>query len=216
MRHLRSSPQSCRVGLCVRKGPREGTLLISVLEQNKQSRSRKEHIIMTKRIAGIAIPDSKLSTEAADALREYGTQLLWNHSHRVFLFGSLLGRQENLKYDAELLYIGAVFHDLGLTEHYRSLDKRFEVDSANAARGFLEQHGIPKEATQLLWDAIALPQTIGVAQYKEPVVALLYHGVGFDVMGDRFEELSEETRKQVVSAFPPTGFKNHILHPFFI
>jgi hypothetical protein len=103
---------------------------------------------------------------------------------------------------------------LGLTEHYSSPDKRFEVDSANAARGFLEQHGIPKEATQLLWDAIALHQTLGVAQYKEPVVALLYHGVGFDVMGDRFEELSEQTRHQVVSAFPRDGFKNQILHAF--
>src|SRR5260370_10713292 len=214
MRHLRSSPQSCRVGLCVRKGTREGTLFISVLEQNKQPRSRKEHIIVTRSTAGIAIPDRKLSTEAADALREYGTALLWNHSQRVFLFGSLLGRQENLKYDAELLYIGAVFHDLGLTEHYSSLDKRVEVDSANAARGFLEQHGIPKEATQLLWDPITLHQTIGVAQYKQPVAALLYHGVGFDVMGDRFEELSEQTRQQVVSAFPRDGFKNQLLHAF--
>src|SRR5258708_15080641 len=141
MRHLRSSPQSCRVGLCVRKGPREGTLLISVLEQNKQSRSRKEHIIMTKRIAGIAIPDSKLSTEAADALREYGTPLLWNHSHRVFLFGSLLGRQENLKYDAELLYMSALFHDLALTRHYMSADKRFVLYVANPTPTLLDPPG---------------------------------------------------------------------------
>jgi HD superfamily phosphodiesterase len=141
---------------------------------------------MTKSIAGIAIPDSKLSTEAADALREYGNLLLWKHSHRVFLFGSLLGRQENLKYDPELLYISALFHDLGLTKHYSNADKRFKVDGANAARSLLEQHGFSKESTQLVWDAIALHQTIGVAQYKEPVVALLYHGVGFDVMGDRF------------------------------
>src|SRR5260370_245412 len=103
-----------------------------------------------------------------------------------FLFGSLLGRQENLKYDPELLYISALFHDLGLTKHYGSADKRFEVDGANAARSLLEQHGLSKESTQLVWDAIALHQTIGVAQYKEPVVALLYHGVGFDVMSDRF------------------------------
>ena len=169
---------------------------------------------MTKSIAGIAIPDSKLTNEAADLLREYGSRLLWNHSHRVFLFGSLLGREENLKYDPELLYISALFHDLGLTKHYSSPDKRFEVDGANAARSLLEQHGISKESTQLVWDAIALHQTIGVAQYKEPVVALLYHGVGFDVMGDRFEELSEQTRHQVVSAFPRDGFKNQILHAF--
>jgi hypothetical protein len=171
---------------------------------------------MTKSTAGIAIPDSKLSNEAADVLREYGNALLWNHSHRVFLFGSLLGRQENQKYDPELLYVSALFHDLGLTRHYRSPDKRFEIDGANAARSLLEQHGISKESTQLVWDAIALHQTIGVAQYKEPVVALLYHGVGYDVMGDRFEELSEQTRTQVVSAFPHgDDFKNQILHSFF-
>jgi hypothetical protein len=75
--------------------------------------------------------------------------------------------------------MSALFHDLGLTKHYRSADKRFEVDGANAARSLLEQHGLSKESTQLVWDAIALHQTIRVAQYKEPVVALLYHGVGF-------------------------------------
>jgi hypothetical protein len=160
---------------------------------------------MTKSIAGIALPDSQLANEAAELLHEYGGQLLWNHSHRAFLFGSLLGRQENQKYDPELLYVSAVFHDLGLTQHYRSADKRFEVDGANADRSLLEQHGLSKESTQLVWDAIALHQTIGVVQYKEPVVALLYHGVGFDVMGDRFEDLSEQTRTQVVSAFPATG-----------
>jgi hypothetical protein len=169
---------------------------------------------MTKSIADIAIPDSKLANEAAELLREYGNLLLWNHSHRVFLFGALLGRRENLMYDPELLYISALFHDLGLTDHYRSADKRFEVDGANAARRFLEQHGVSHESTQLVWDAIALHTTIGVAQYKEPMVALVYHGVGFDVMGDRFEELSRETRTQVVSAFPRDGFKNAILPAF--
>jgi hypothetical protein len=169
---------------------------------------------MTQSIAGIAIPDSPLSTAAADTLRQYGTSLLWNHSHRVFLFGSLLGRQEHLQYDPELLYVSAVFHDLGLTQQYRSADKRFEVDGANAARSLLEQYGCSQASAQLVWDAIALHQTIGVAQYKEPVVALLYHGVGFDVMGDRFEDLSEQTRTQVVSAFPRDGFKNKVLPAF--
>ncbi|HEX4203507.1 MAG TPA: HD domain-containing protein [Ktedonobacteraceae bacterium] len=169
---------------------------------------------MTKNLAGIEVPDSKLANEAAGLLREYGNPLLWNHSHRVFLFGSLLGRKDGAKYDPELLYMSALFHDLGLTPHYSSPDKRFEVDGANAARSFLEQHGISGETTQLVWDAIALHTTIGVAPYKEPVVALLYHGVGFDVMGDRFKEISEEARTQIVSAFPRDGFKNKILHAF--
>ncbi|GHO58150.1 HD domain-containing protein [Ktedonobacter robiniae] len=170
--------------------------------------------MIPKNIAGIAIPDSSLANEAAELLREHGTPLLWNHSHRVYLFGALQGHQAGLRYDPELLYISALFHDLGLTEKYRSPDKRFEVDGANAARSFLEQHGISNESTQLVWDAIALHTTRGVAQYKEPVVALVYHGVVFDVIGDHFEELSEETRSQVVSAFPREDFKNKILHAF--
>jgi hypothetical protein len=162
---------------------------------------------MATTIAGIAVPDSSLAKDAADVLHEYGSLLLWNHSHRVFLFGSLFGRQEKLVYDPELLYISALFHDLGLTSQYRSPDKRFEVDGANAARSFLEQHGIPHEATRLVWEAIALHNTRGIAQYMEPVVALLYRGVVFDVIGDHFTEFSEETRSQVVSAFPREGFK---------
>jgi len=111
---------------------------------------------MTKSIAGIAIPDSKLANEAAELLHEYGDQLLWNHSHRVFLFGSLLGRQENQKYDPELLYVSAVFHDLGLTKHYRSPDKRFEVDGANAARSLLEQHALSVDRRdQMVTEAVA-------------------------------------------------------------
>src|SRR6202022_1279856 len=77
------------------------------------------------------------------------------------------------------LPIGAVFHDLGLTKKFSSPDKRFEVDGANAARSFLEQQGISKAKIQIVWDAIALHTTIGVAQYKEPEVFLVY--LGYDV-----------------------------------
>ncbi|GHO79723.1 HD domain-containing protein [Ktedonobacter sp. SOSP1-85] len=169
---------------------------------------------MPKNIAGIAIPDSSLANEAAELLREHGTPLLWNHSHRVYLFGALQGHQTGMHYDPELLYISALFHDLGLTEKYRSQDKRFEVDGANAARDFLTSHGIPHASIQLVWDAIAFHTTIGIAQYKEPVVALVNAGVGLDVIGEGYEDLAEEVRGQVVAAFPRDGFKHKILHAF--
>ena len=89
----------------------------------------------------------------------------------------------NLKYDEELLYVSALFHDLGLTKKFSSPDKRFEVDGANAARSFLQQHGMDNESIRLVWDSIALHTTIGIAEYKEPQVSLIYSGVGYDVMG---------------------------------
>ncbi|HEV2478838.1 MAG TPA: HD domain-containing protein [Puia sp.] len=169
----------------------------------------------SKEIAGIKIPDSKLATHATELLLEHGTDFIYNHSLRVFLFASLNGKRNSLDYDPELLYISAIFHDLGLTKHYSSPDKRFEVDGANAAREFLNAHGLPRTTQQLVWDAIALHTTIGIAEYKENEVALLYSGVGLDVMGEGYQNLSAADRNEIIEAFPRTDFKKRIIPTFF-
>jgi len=168
-----------------------------------------------KTVAGISIPDSAIATQATELLQEHGTDFIYNHSLRVFLFASLNADRRAVAYDPELLYVSAVFHDLGLVPHYSSADKRFEVDGANAARDFLKSHGLPKEALQLVWDAIALHTTIGVAEHKEAEVALLYSGVGLDVMGEGYENLSIENREEIVRAFPRSDFKKRIIPTFF-
>lgn len=169
---------------------------------------------MSHVVAEIQIPDSTLAKAAAELLREHGNDLLWNHSHRVYLFGALMGKRNNVKYDLELLYISALFHDLGLTKHYSSPDKRFEVDGANAARDFLRSYGVPEESARLVWDAVALHTTIGIAQYKEPEVALINSGVSYDVVGENFDAFTEDVRNQVTLAYPRNGFKNKILPAF--
>ena len=168
-----------------------------------------------KSVAGINIPDSTIANQATELLLEYGTPFIYNHSVRVFLFSSLNGKRSNMQYDAELLYVASVFHDLGLTPHYSSPDLRFEVDGANAARKFLEGHGLPKDQLQLVWDTIALHTTIGVAEHKEPEVALMYSGVGLDVMGEGYENLSEVNRQEIIGAFPRNDFKKNIIPTFF-
>jgi hypothetical protein len=94
-------------------------------------------------------------------------------------------------------------------------DLRFEVDGANAARDFLKSHGLPKESLQLVWDTIALHTTIGVAEHKENEVALMYSGVGLDVMGEGYENLSAEHREEIIHAFPRNDFKKNIIPTFF-
>jgi HD superfamily phosphodiesterase len=93
-------------------------------------------------IAGIKIPDSAIARAATDLVRDTETDLLYNHSRRVFLFGALTGDRKGLKYDPELLYLGAMFHDMGLMQAYSSENCRFEVDGANAARDFMMQYGM--------------------------------------------------------------------------
>lgn len=166
-------------------------------------------------VAGIKIPDSAIAKQATELLLEHGTEFLYNHSLRVFLFASLNAARKKTAHDPELLYVSSVFHDLGLTPHYSSADKRFEVDGADAARDFLKTHGLPQQALQLVWDTIALHTTIGIAEHKEAEVALMNYGVSLDVVGEGYEELSDEQRDSIVQQFPRTGFKKNIIPTFF-
>src|ERR1700680_5193714 len=96
-------------------------------------------------ISGIRIPDSKLANEITEFIRDTEPALLFNHSSRVYYFGALAGQRRGLKFDAELLYAGAMFHDVGLVSAFSSEADRFEVDGANAARAFLHRHNIAEQ-----------------------------------------------------------------------
>ena len=163
-------------------------------------------------IAGIEIPDGKLATEATELVRDLTDDLIYDHSRRVFLFGSLSGQE--LKYDPELLYVGAMFHDLGLTAGYRGSQQRFEIDGADAAADFLRTHGLADEQTQLVWTAIALHTTPEVPQHMAPEIALVTAGVEADVLGLGLDKISTAARAEVVAAHPRPDFKNRILQAF--
>lgn len=169
---------------------------------------------MTETIAGITIPDSSLATEATELVRDVTTPLVYDHSRRVFLFGALRGERDSIAYDPELLYIGAMFHDLGLTETYRRTDQRFEIDGADEARRFLASHGIADEAADKVWTSIALHTTPEIPLHMGSEIALVTRGVEHDVMGLGFDTVTEEQRAEVIAAHPRPDFKNGILAAF--
>lgn len=169
-----------------------------------------------KSISGVSIPDTKLAREITEFIRDEETDLLFNHSSRVYYFGALAGRQRGLEFDAELLYAGAMFHDLGLMQDHSSLAERFEVDGANAAHNFLHERGISKQDLDTVWTAIALHTTPGIPQYMHPVIALVTAGVEMDVLGLTYAQYPDEVRDAVVSEYPRTPhFKEDILQAFY-
>jgi hypothetical protein len=165
-------------------------------------------------IAGIDIPDTPLVREITEYIRDTEDELLFNHSRRVFLFGALQGRRRGLQPDLELLYAGAMFHDIGLTENYRTSMVRFEVDGANAARDFLLQRGVDDAAARKVWLSIALHTTPGVPEFLEPEIALVTAGVETDVLGIGRDDLSSDALDAVTAAHPRPDFKNRILRAF--
>jgi hypothetical protein len=162
-------------------------------------------------ISRVRIPDSKIAREAAELVRQHESEMLFNHSVRVFLFGAMKGARQNLKFDPELLYVAALFHDLGLADAYHTETKRFEVDGADAAREFLKSHGIPEPEADLVWEAIALHTTPGIPQYMRPEIALTNAGVLMDVVGIGYDEYTPEQRAQVIADFPRGDFKNEFI-----
>jgi hypothetical protein len=167
-------------------------------------------------IDGITIPDSKLAREITELVRDTESDLLFHHSSRVYFWGALAGKRRGLKFDAELLYAGAMFHDVGLTAHHCSEHERFEVDGANAARDFLRARGIMQQDIDLVWTAIALHTTPGIPQHMHPVIALVTAGVEMDVLGIAYGDYSAAQRNAVVHAHPRAGhFKEDIIQAFY-
>ena len=156
-------------------------------------------------LSEFSIPDSEIAKKATRLVAEVSPKSLYNHCVRTYLFGEILGKRNRLKYDRELLYLGAVMHDLGLTEKFDSGEQRFEVDGADAAQAFVLEHGLSAEKAEIVWDAIALHTSSGIASRKQPEIALVHLGAGADLFGMGLEDIEPETIEKVVDDYARLG-----------
>jgi len=167
-------------------------------------------------VEGIRVPDSSLAREITELVRDTESALLFHHSSRVYYWGALAGKRRSLKFDRELLYAAAMFHDMGLTPAHCSAHERFEIDGANAARDFLRSRGIAQRDIDTVWTAIALHTTPGIPQHMQPVAALVTAGVEMDVRGLAYAEYSDVERAAVFHAHPRTEhFKEGSIQAFY-
>lgn len=167
-------------------------------------------------VVGGRIPDSALARAATQLVRDTESELLFRHSVRVYFWAALLAERKGLTFDAELLYVAALFHDIGLTPAYRSSQLRFEVDGANAARDFLHARGIAASEVERVWLAIALHTTPGIPEHLSAEIALLQAGAGMDVIGRGYDQLTAQQRDAVLSAYPRgEHFKQDMIDAFY-
>ena len=156
-----------------------------------------------------------LSRAPPQFVRDTEDGLLYNHSRRVLFWGALTGERRSLKYDPELLYLGAMFHDMGLTDKYSSPDLRFEVDGAKAARDFMKSYGVREREIEDVWTAIALHTTPGIPEHMRPNIALVTARVEMDVLGIAYHHFTHEQRDHVCVHHPrETNFKENVIEHF--
>jgi HD domain len=161
-------------------------------------------------LAGIEVVDTPLVHDATELARNSSEPYLFNHAMRSWLFGVLIAEGAEPAPDPEVLAVSAILHDLGLTDRY-SAQERFEVDSANAARSFLKERGIPAHQIQLVWDAIALHTTRSIALHKEPEVAVMHSGIAVDVIGAGLELIPQDNVRAILAEFPRLSMKKQFL-----
>src|SRR6185369_14765145 len=122
-------------------------------------------------VAGISVPNTPIITDALGYAQRLSEPYLFNHAVRSWLFAICIARAKNIDYDPEVVAIGTILHDIGLTDSVTG-PKRFEVNGADAARAFVAERGLSDRRAQLIWDLVALNSTVSIALYKEPEVAV--------------------------------------------
>ena len=159
----------------------------------------------TRLLGGISVSDTPVITRALDYAQAHSEPYLFNHAVRSWLFAVRLGQLQGSPYDAEVVAIGTLLHDLGLTSGFAG-PRRFEIDGADAARMFAERHGLAEDRARLIWDCVALNSTPSIGLYKEPEVELCTVGIGVE-FGFQYDRIPPNDMRSILSAFPRLDMK---------
>ena len=160
-------------------------------------------------VAGVRLVDSEIAKTATALSRSVSPPYLFNHAARTFLFGSLIGRALGLKFDEEVLYLACILHDLGLTDRFQG-EIPFEIQGAEAAKRFLEEHAYAPDKASVVWDGIAMHASL-IGHYKQAEIKLVGEGAGADVVGPDPSQIKKEEIDQILEAFPRLQFKKSFL-----
>jgi hypothetical protein len=160
----------------------------------------------TRLIAGVTVADNPLITAVIEYAQRLSEPYLFNHAMRSWLFAEAIGRIKRIDYDHEVVAIGTILHDIGLTAGV-SGPNRFEVNGADAARSFIQGKGLSDRRAQLIWDLVALNSTPSLALHKESEVAVGTMGIGLDYGGFFAEVVPAGDVERIVSAFPRLKMK---------
>ena len=160
----------------------------------------------TRRIAGVDVPDTPLIASVVEYAQGVSEPYLFNHAMRSWLFAEAIGRMKGIAYDREIVAIGTILHDIGLTASV-SGPNRFEVNGADAAVSFIKGHGFSDRRVQLVWDLVALNSTPSLALHKEAEVAVGTMGIGLDYGGFGIQALPAGDLERILSAYPRLKMK---------
>ena len=132
------------------------------------------------------------------------------HSERSYQFAAAFAAADGVELDDEVLYLGTVLHDVGLSPAADG-SERFEVRGANLVRALLFDHGMERDRIANVWDCIAMHASTPLARHKSPETRYANRGIALDVRGSGAEALAPALVRAVLDRWPrhdfPTEFE---------
>ncbi|MDE1995843.1 MAG: HD domain-containing protein [Rhizobiaceae bacterium] len=167
----------------------------------------------TQMIAGIRVADTPCVTQALEYARAHSDAYLFNHSVRSWLFAVRIGQLRAIEHDGEVVAIGCLLHDIGLTKEAAG-PRRFEIEGADVARSFVRDRGFDERRAQLIWDSVALNSTPSIGLFKEAEVSLCTAGIGLDFGGRQYDAIPQDEMAAILEAYPRLKMKKRITDCF--
>ena len=162
--------------------------------------------LVAGRALDLNLPDSRPVRLAYQQAQSESEPWLFNHVVRSWLYGAKLAQLRALTPDAELVAVAVLLHDLGLARG-GAPDRRFEVLGADLGRAFALSHEMGGRRAETVWDSIAL-HTTSIAQHKSTDVACCQSGIGCDYGGAGYDQLSDDQKRVILSAYPRLRMKD--------
>ncbi|MFI6043898.1 HD domain-containing protein [Nocardia sp. NPDC051321] len=166
------------------------------------------------KLEDIAIPDSASCRAATEVAAAYCTPALFNHSVRSYLWSAGHAELQGIPFDAELLYVAALLHDLGLVEAFDNATLSFEISGGHLAWVFGAAAGWPVARRKRVSEVIIAHMADSVDFTIDPEGHLLEHGTAVDISGRGATELPPEFRTTVLQHHPRLDLPKEFLTCF--
>jgi hypothetical protein len=153
-------------------------------------------------LAALPVPGTATAAAALDVAADHLSPALLNHSLRAYLWAAARGTADGIPFDPELLYVAALFHDIGLVPVFDSHTVAFEEAGGHVARVFAAGAGWPAERRARLSDVIVRHMWPRVDVAADPEGHLLARATATEVVGKEADAYPSRFREEVLDRYP--------------